>query len=54
MCSSGDFGWLVLMLITTGSADVGAIGVWPLTLTAVGGAEVFITATLREASPTCI
>ena len=32
------------MLTATESLDVGAVGVWPATLTETGGAEVFITA----------
>jgi hypothetical protein len=43
----------VLKLTTTESAEVGLIGDWPVTLTEIGGAEVFITATLRLASCNC-
>jgi hypothetical protein len=35
------------MLTTTGSLEVGAVGVWPVTFTETGGAEVFITAIVR-------
>jgi len=35
------------MLTTTESLDVGPVGVWPVTLTETGGAEVFITANVR-------
>jgi hypothetical protein len=38
------------MLTTTESSDVGVAGVCPPRLTETGGAEVFITASLRLAS----
>jgi hypothetical protein len=32
------------MLTVTESLDVGTVGIWPVTLTEIGGAEVFMTA----------
>ena len=44
--SSGLFGWFVAMLTTTASLAVGDAGVCEVTLTFIGRAEVFRTATV--------